>query len=150
MTNSRSKGARGERDAAQAWSEVMGSAIAPVTARRGQQFAGGKDSPDVVHSLGDTIHLEVKRTERGNPYDWVAQADLDCGGKVPVVLHRRNGKPWLAILRLDDVPRFILAAQTSAKPGRVGAGKVSADVPGQDLPPASGTDERASWLFRHG
>lgn len=145
MTNSRAKGARGEREAASAWAEVMGG-----EARRGQQFHGGKDSPDVVHSFGDTIHLEVKRVERGSLYDWVAQAELDCGGKIPLVLHRRNNKPWIALLRLDDVPRFILAAQAAAKPERVGGRAVPADVPSPGLSPAGGEDERASWLFRHG
>jgi hypothetical protein len=27
------------------------------------------------------IHFEVKRTEKGNPYDWVAQADVESVGK---------------------------------------------------------------------
>jgi hypothetical protein len=145
MTNSRAKGARGEREIAQVWAEVMGT-----EARRGCQFSGGKDSPDVVHGLGDTIHIEAKRVERGNPYDWIAQAELDCGGKIPLVLHRRNHKPWLAILRLDDVPRFIMAAQAAAKPERVGGNPVPTDVPSQGVPPAGGEDDRALWVFRHG
>lgn len=148
--NSRAKGARAEREAARVWCEVMGSPEAPVTARRGQQFHGGKDSPDVVHSYGDTIHIEVKRVERGNPYDWMAQAELDASGKIPLVLHRKNGKPWLAVLRLDDVPRLIMAAQAAAKPQRVGVPEVPADVPGEGVPPAGGEDDRASWLFRYG
>lgn len=119
---SRAKGARGERDAAKAWGEATGA-----TCRRGQQFAGSPDSPDVVTSQAD-IHLEVKRVERGNPYDWVEQSVRDCGGKVPVVLHRRNNKPWLVIVRLDDVMRLAnsIATETEA----MGAEQVPADLPG--------------------
>lgn len=147
MKDSRAKGAAGEREAAKEWAKAMG--LPPETCRRGQQFHGGKDSPDVVHALGDTIHLEVKRVERGNPYDWMTQAEMDCGGKVPVVLHRRNNKPWLVVLRLDHVHRFVQAA-TGQTPEAVGGTQVSADVSGEGVPPAGGEAARAAWLFRHG
>ena len=127
--NSRAKGARGEREAAAAWAKATGA-----TARRGQQFAGGTDSPDVVSSL-EGIHLEVKRVERGNPYDWMEQASRDAGAKLPLVLHRRSFQPWLVILRLDDVRRLAqeIAEQAEALvPGEV-AGPVSgAGVPAPD------------------
>jgi hypothetical protein len=35
-------------------------------ARRGCQFAGGKDSPDVVRRRIDGFHFEVKRVQRLN------------------------------------------------------------------------------------
>jgi len=143
--NSRDKGARGEREAADAWAQAMGC----EGCRRGQQFCGGKDSPDVVQPIRD-IHLEVKRTERGNPYDWMEQADHDSGGKVPVVLHRRNHRPWLIIMRLEDVGRFRLAAAAYDQAKAVGGYEVSTDFPGQGLPPGPTPDERASWLFRNG
>lgn len=98
--NSRSKGKRGELEAAKEWSRVLGG-----TARRGQQFSGGKESPDVVSSH-ETLHLEVKRCEAGNPFRWMEQAVRDAGDKTPVVLHRRNGQPWLLIVRLDDAKRL--------------------------------------------
>lgn len=126
MIRSRSKGARGERDAAQAWAEVMGG-----QARRGQQFAGGNESPDVVTDYSG-IHLEVKRTERGNPYDWIDQSVRDAGSACPVVLHRRNNQPWLLMVRLTDVPR--LAAEITAKIEALGRGSVSCDVPSQGVP----------------
>lgn len=124
--NSRQKGARGERDCAQAWAEALG--LDPSACRRGQQFAGGTDSPDVVHPLGDTVHLEVKRVERGNPYLWMEQAERDAGGKIPLVLHRRNNKQWLAIVRLSDVAGLsqVIAAKTKA----VGGGAVPGPFPG--------------------
>jgi hypothetical protein len=142
--NSRAKGARAEREAAKIWSDVMG-----CSARRGQQFSGGKDSPDVVHTL-EGIHLEVKRVERGNPYDWVGQAIVDAGdGQVPVVLHRRNNKPWLLIVRLEDVP-MLMAKAASAPHEEVAGGQVPADVSGEGVPAADDPDGRASWLFHHG
>ena len=137
MTLSRAKGAAGEREAAREWARVMGSLGRPVQARRGQQFSGGTDSPDVVHDCGD-IHLEVKRTERGNPYLWIEQAVRDCGGKIPLVLHRRNGKPWLAIVRLTDVPG--LAKEVAEKAQTLGGGQVPGAVSGEGLPPAEVQD----------
>ena len=127
MIHSRRKGARGEREAAAAWSTIMG-----VQARRGQQFAGGTESPDVVSDLKD-IHLEVKRVESGNPYWWVEQAERDCGGKIPVVLHKRNRKDWLLICRLSDAKRF--AKAVSAETQEVGAGPVPPDVSDPGVPP---------------
>jgi len=126
MTNGRAKGCRGEREGAQEWARVTG-----CQARRGQQFAGGTDSPDIVHDCGD-IHLEVKRVERGNPYVWMDQAVRDCGGKIPLVLTRRNGKPWLAIVRLDDVPG--LAKEIATKAQTLGGGSLSCPVPSQGVP----------------
>jgi hypothetical protein len=43
------------------------------------------------------------------------QAMKDAGEQVPVVLHRKNNKPWLAIMRLDDLPR-LTALISTAKP----------------------------------
>lgn len=98
--DSRAKGARGERSGAKAWSETFN-----VNSFRGCQFAGGPDSPDIKTDHTE-IHVEVKRTEKGNPYNWLAQAVVDARGKVPVVLHRRNREEWVLIMRLQDAPRF--------------------------------------------
>jgi len=135
MTNSRSKGARGEREAAKEWSKYTG-----LTSRRGQQFSGSPDSPDVVTERD--IHLEVKRCERGNPYDWMHQASQDCGDKVPVVLHRRNQQDWLAIVRLSDVTRLATALAPQAQ--EVGEQPLPADVPGQGLSENRPADGRES------
>lgn len=132
MTNGRAKGARGEREAAKAWAECVGG-----TARRGQQFSGGTESPDVVTSF-QRIHLEVKRVERGNPYGWMAQAVRDAGPKCPVVLHRRNGEDWLAIVRLADVPR--LAREIGSQAADLGEQQVPADVSDSGVPQTTGED----------
>jgi hypothetical protein len=135
--NSRQKGARGERDGAAAWADAL--KLDPASCRRGQQFAGGTDSPDVVHPLGDTVHLEVKRVERGNPYLWMQQAEWDAGAKIPVVLHRRNNKPWLAIVRLSDVAR--LSQEIAQKTEALGGREVPGPVPGQGVSQAEGQNE---------
>lgn len=136
MINGRAKGARGERSAAQAWAEALG--LDPTACRRGQQFAGGTDSPDVVHPLAN-IHLEVKRVERGNPYLWMEQAIRDAGGKIPLVLHRRNRQDWLAIVRLADVQR--LAEEIATQVEALGGGSVPGPVPGAGVPAPEGSHE---------
>lgn len=98
--NSRNKGAVGERELAQFLRDNG------FEARRGQQFHGGPGSPDVVTNL-DNIHLECKRVEAGNLYNWLEQAERDADGKVPVVAHRRNKKDWVAILPLQRLLEII-------------------------------------------
>lgn len=94
--NSRNKGAEGERELARYLSEKG------YPSRRGQQFSGGKDSPDVVSSL--PFHIECKRVERLKIYEAIKQAIRDSQGseKMPLVIHRKNREDWLAILKLDD------------------------------------------------
>lgn len=101
MTNSKRKGKCGELEAAKEVSRLFG-----VEARRGQQFAGGTDSPDIVADLPG-VHLEVKRTEALRLWEALQQAQDDAGDKMPVVLHRSNKRPWVAIVRLDDLPQIV-------------------------------------------
>ena len=101
--NSRDKGARGERELADELRRLFG-----VEARRGQQYCGGADSPDVITDF-DGVHLEVKRTERLSIYPAMKQAINDAGGKIPVVCHRQNNKEWLAIVRLSDLQKLASA-----------------------------------------
>ena len=131
--NSRSKGKRGELEASKEWVRVMGG-----TARRGQQFSGGDESPDVVSSH-ETLHLEVKRCEAGNPYRWIDQAVRDAGDKCPVVLHRRNGEPWLLMVRLDDAPRLAQAVAEASE--ALGGTPIPPALPGASVPTAGGQDE---------
>lgn len=91
--NSRAKGCRGERE----WRDQLREA-GFLNARRGQQYAGGTDSPDVICPELPDVHFEVKRVESGNPYNWHDQASCDAAGKIPIVAHKRNGKKWLVIL----------------------------------------------------
>ena len=96
--NGKRKGQVGELEAAKAWAAAF-----HCEARRGQQFSGSPDSPDVVQEVPG-VHLEVKRTERLRVYAAVEQAVEDAGDKVPIVLHRQNGRPWVAIIPLDRLP----------------------------------------------
>lgn len=98
--NSCVKGKRGEREAAEAIRTKFG-----VPARRGQQFSGGKESPDISHGLTG-LHLEVKRTEKLQLWPAMDQAVKDAGNDLPAVLHRPNRRDWILILKLSDVPRL--------------------------------------------
>ena len=91
---SRDKGKRGEREIA----SILRSY--GYDARRGVQYHGGQDSPDVVGLPG--IHIEVKRVERLSLYDAMAQSRADSGADMPIVMHRRNDSKWLVIQPLED------------------------------------------------
>ena len=96
MTNGNAKGKAGEREAAELFRKFG------FEARRGQQFSGGGDSPDVVHNM-EGFHVEVKRTERFALWAALAQAKKDKkAGDTPLVLHRMNRKPWVVVMDAED------------------------------------------------
>ena len=97
---SRDKGKRGEREAAHEVTEVLG-----VEARRGRQFHGRDDSPDIIVAL-EGLHVEVKRAETLDLYAALLQGQGDAKGKLPLVMHRKNGKPWVAICYFADLPEL--------------------------------------------
>lgn len=66
-----------------------------TTARRGAQYRGGSDSPDVLCPELAQLHFEVKRTERLSPYDAVAQARADADGAEPLRLAGDHSSPGL-------------------------------------------------------
>ena len=103
--NSRAMGVVGERELAALLREYG------FEARRGQQYSGGGDSPDVIGLPG--FHVECKRVEAGSLYTWLAQAKRDSAGTnlVPLVCHRRNHNEWVAILRLEDFLKMIQREQ---------------------------------------
>ena len=94
--NSCQKGKRGER----AWRDEL--VAQGYSARRGQQFSGSPDSPDVVCADLPGLHFEVKAVERLNVTEAMTQAVGDAGGKVPVVAHKRNRGEWLVTMRAAD------------------------------------------------
>jgi Holliday junction resolvase len=72
-------------------------------AHRGQQFAGGGDSPDVVcEELKAILHPEVKFVERLNVREAMKQAERDAGERMPYVAHKTAREPWLVTLHADD------------------------------------------------
>ncbi len=97
---SRNKGKRGEREAAAAIRRLF-----RVDAQRGRQFAGSDESPDIRTAI-QRVHFEVKRAESFRLYDALEQATGDGGDNIPVVLHKQNRQPWVAIVRLDDLPQL--------------------------------------------
>lgn len=97
---SRRKGCRGELEAAAELGRLF-----RVEAHRGRQYCGTADSPDVRAAIAG-VHFEVKRAESLRLYPALQQAAADAGEHLPVVLHRANQKPWVAIVRLDDLPKL--------------------------------------------
>ncbi len=99
MTNSRAKGAKGERELARKLREYG------YDCRRGQQYSGANGDADVVGLEG--IHIECKRVERLNIEDAIAQAKRDAReGELPAVFHRKNNHEWLVTMPLPDWMRM--------------------------------------------
>jgi Holliday junction resolvase len=93
--NSRTKGKRGELE----FSALLRAH--GFDARRGQQFSGSPDSPDVVSAALPWLHIEVKRVEHLNLAEACAQAKRDAGAKPWIVAHRKNRGPWMITLDSD-------------------------------------------------
>lgn len=94
--NQRQKGARGER----MWRDQLREA--GFTARRGQQFAGGTDSPDVICEELKNLHMEVKFVEALNLQKATEQAIRDAGPRKEwIVAHKRNRTQWLVTMNSD-------------------------------------------------
>lgn len=99
MTNSREKGAKGERELARKLREYG------YDCRRGQQYCGANGDADVVGL--DDIHIECKRVERLNIEDAISQAKRDAKeGELPAVFHRKNNHEWLVTMTLPDWMRM--------------------------------------------
>lgn len=95
MTNSRQKGARGERELAKLL-RARG-----YNTRRGQQYCGANGDADVVGL--DGLHIECKRVERLNIHQAMEQAVSDAREKEkPAVFHRKDRTDWLVTMKLDD------------------------------------------------
>ena len=96
MVNSRAKGARAERELANKLKEHG------LTARRGQQFCGANGDSDVICKELDSYHIECKMVEALNIHKAMDQAINDCKDKTPICIHRKNKKPWLVTMYLED------------------------------------------------
>ena len=91
----RNKGARGERELANLLRDYYG-----YDTRRGYVF---QHESDVIGL--DGVHIEVKRTEKLKLYDAMEQAVEEADKRadgIPAVFHRRNGKDWVVVMRLED------------------------------------------------
>lgn len=97
----RNKGKAGEREVAKLLKEHGYD-----DARRGIQFQGSPDSPDVVGLPG--FHIEVKRTEQCRLYDYLNQSTSEAGEEeIPVVFHRQNKRPWVVIMDAEDFLKVV-------------------------------------------
>lgn len=93
---SRDKGKRGEREVV-ALLRKHG-----FEARRGQQFRGGSDSPDIIHNM-EGFYIEVKLRQNLNLYDTIDVAMTEKKSHEDVlVFHRKNARPWLITMDAGD------------------------------------------------
>lgn len=103
--NSREKGAAGERELAGILKKYG------YDCRRGQQYCGINGDADVIGIPG--LHIECKRVEKLNIDDALEQSIRDAkDGEMPVVMHRKNRKPWKVTLELDN---FMILLDTYMK-----------------------------------
>lgn len=94
-TNGRQKGKKGELELSHKLQELG------FQTRRGQQYCGSNGDADVVGVPG--IHIECKRVERLDLYAAMEQSIHDATGQeMPTVFHRKNRKPWLVTMSLED------------------------------------------------
>lgn len=98
---SRDKGKAGEREVVHLMRKYG------FEARRGQQFRGTKDSPDVVHNMKG-FFAEVKRREQVNLYKTLEKADEEKPeGDISIVFHRKDRARWLVTLDAEDFLRML-------------------------------------------
>lgn len=100
---SKTKGKVGEREVAELLREFG------FNARRGQQFSGGGDSPDVVSDL-EGFHVEVKRTgKQTDIFAALEQAKRDRKpGEDALVFHRKNNKDWIVAMDAKEFLRLVV------------------------------------------
>lgn len=102
---SQRKGATGERE------------LAAIFQAHGYDcFRGGSltfgEVPDIIGLPG--VHIEVKRVERLNVPEAMEQSIRDSERMqdgVPALFHRRNRKPWLVTMRLEDWLRLYRSSE---------------------------------------
>lgn len=82
-----------------------------IPAEPGQAVSFGS-TPDITGI--DNIHAEIKRVERLNVPEAMAQAVRDSekfNDGMPVLFHRRNRQGWLCTMRLEDWLQLYQKAQ---------------------------------------
>lgn len=113
--NSKQKGKEAEREFSRAINN-----IGQFNAKRGCQFRGSPDSPDIL--CDGPLYFEVKRRERLDLSGSIAQAVSDSGyphsGRTPVVASRKNREGWLLTVRIEDVVSFARAIIEATEKGK--------------------------------
>lgn len=101
MTNSRAKGKRAELELAHKLSEYG------FDCRRGQQY-NGLEGEDVVGI--PFLHIECKNVQKLDLRGAYSQSCNDAKeDQFPVVMHKKDRKPWLVTLNLEDFMTFYKA-----------------------------------------
>jgi Holliday junction resolvase len=95
MINSKQKGKRSELSA----KDLLRSH--GFAARRGQQFNGGQDAPDVISNF--PWHIEAKYVEKLNIWAVLQQAEKECGDRRPALFFKRNRSEWYVAFRATDI-----------------------------------------------
>ncbi len=152
--NSRNKGKVGEREFASLLREHG------FDARRGQQFSGSPDSPDVVSDALAWLHVEVKRVQNLNLTDACVQAEGDQtkSGRTKklawVVAHRKNHAPWLITMKADTFVKLLRGelppVEAPLANGTNGANATNDGCTSPQHSPQSGEGEKISSLHDAG
>lgn len=94
--NSKQKGKAGELELVHKLNELG------FSTRRTAQY-NGKEQGSLADLVGiDGVHIECKRVEKLNIDNAYEQAVRDADGETPMVFHRRNRKPWLVTMSIED------------------------------------------------
>ena len=120
MKISREKGKRAERQ----WRDEFRAH--GYSARRGQQFSGSPNSPDVVCDDLPLYHFEVKHVENLNLSAAMVQSRRDAGGKAAFVAHRKNYWPWLVTMDAERFYRLLQRDLTGEWATQMAAGSPAA------------------------
>lgn len=103
MTNSRAKGARGEREAR----DICREHLHASGAYRTQQFCGANGDSDVTGVMRD-CHVEVKRLKKIGVFRFLDQANRDKrDGEWPMLLVKEDRGPWLICFKAEDAQKFV-------------------------------------------
>lgn len=105
---SKRKGKSGELEVAHLYQDIG------YMARRTSQYCGSSGDASDVTGV-PYIHIEVKRQEKLNMYDWLEQAKRDSQGTgdVPVVHYRQSRKGWRVLLECEDLQRIFIESGSS-------------------------------------
>lgn len=107
------KGKAGEREACRVLEELWGRPWRR-SASQAQQRRDGLTEPDIVlerpRNAWDAAQgPEVKRSESESGWGALEQAFEDARDtdRVPWVMMRRNRRPWVALMRIEDLPAVV-------------------------------------------
>jgi len=98
---SRRKGLSGEREVAAIWT-AYGFAVRGLEGSGDHLLIRGPNPLQRPTAVPLTIHSEVKRQERLQLWQWLAQLEAEAPpGTLPLLSFRRNRSPWYAAVQLE-------------------------------------------------